>query len=54
MKWRGWVAKWNEAMFQVFLKKKYGDSKACSMAIEHRLRMISSLPHYVEVLQLDN
>jgi len=58
MKRRGWVAKWNEAdcgqCSKFFSKNKYGDSKACFMAIEHRLRMISPLPHYVEALQLDN
>jgi len=52
-----WVADWQDIdgnqCSKSFGSKKYGDAEACTMAIEHRLMMISLLPHYVEALQLN-
>jgi len=51
-----WVANWGDIdgnqCSKSFGSKKYGDAEAWAMAIEQR--MIRSLPHYVEALQLDD
>jgi len=36
-----------------FSSKKYGYDEACTLALNERARMIRSLPHYVEALQLN-
>jgi len=52
-----WVAKWNDIdgnkCCKCFSSKKYTNDIAKAMAIKHRQKMIWSLPHYREALQLD-
>jgi len=52
-----WVAKWQEGdgnkCCRCFSSKKHSNDIAKAMAIEHRQKMIRSLPHYREALQLD-
>jgi len=52
-----WAATWQDAdgshCYKYFSSKKYCNDVAKAMAIENRLRMIRSLPHYREALQLD-
>jgi len=52
-----WVAQWEDAdankCKKCFSSKKYGNKGTKAMAINHRQKMICSLPHYREVLQLD-
>jgi len=52
-----WVAKWQDRdgnkCCRCFSLKKHGNEGAKAMAIEHCQRMIRSLPHYREALQLD-
>jgi len=56
-KYKFWVAQWQDAdgnrCSKWFSSKKYGNDVAKAKAIEHRQRMIRSLPHYREALQLD-
>jgi len=53
-----WVAHWRDAdgnqCSKCFSSKKYTNDIARTMAIEHRQRMIRSLPHYVNALCLDD
>jgi len=53
-----WVAHWRDSSgnrcFKWFSSKKYGNDIARTRAIEHRQRMIQSLPHYREALCLDD
>jgi len=53
-----WVAKWQDIdgnqCRKSFGSKKYGNDVAKAKAIEHRQRMIQSLPHYREALCLDD
>jgi len=55
---KGWVAHWRDAdgnqSCKWFSSKKYGNDVAKAKAIEHRQRMICSLPHYREALCLDD
>jgi len=57
-KYKHWVAKWQDRdgnqCYKCFSSKKYGNEGTKAMAIEHRQRMIWSLPHYREALQLDD
>jgi len=52
-----WVATWQDAKpnrcCKWYSTKKYGDTEAKAMAIEHWAQMIRELPHYREALQLD-
>jgi len=52
-----WVAQWHDAdgnkCKKWFASKKYRNDVAKAKAIEYRQRMIRSLPHYREALQLD-
>jgi len=54
---RAWVAFWQDADGNQWTKRfslnKYGDNIAKTMAIKHCQKMIWSLPHYREALQLD-
>jgi len=56
-KFKRWAAQWQDSSgtncCKCFSSKKYGNDIARTMAIEHRQRMIQSLPHYVNALQLD-
>jgi len=53
-----WVAHWRDAdgnqCSKCFSSKKYGNDVAKAKAIEHRQRIIRSLPHYREALCLDD
>jgi len=55
---KSWVATWKDIdgnrCSKCFSSKKYGNDIARTMAIEHRQRMIRSLPHYREALCLDD
>jgi len=55
---KGWVAHWRDAdgnqCHKCFSSKKYTNDIAKAKAIEHRQRMIRSLPHYREALCLDD
>jgi len=57
-KFKRWVAHWQDKdgnqCHKYFSSKKYGNAIAKAKAIEHRQRMIQSLPHYIEALQLDD
>jgi len=52
-----WMATWQDRdrnqLCKCFSSKKYGNKGAKAKAIEHRQRMIRSLPHYREALRLD-
>jgi len=52
-----WVAHWRDTegnqCCKWFASKKYGNDVAKAKAIKHCQRMIQSLPHYREALQLD-
>jgi len=52
-----WVSQWNDVKGNQCKKwyslKKHTNAEAKAMAIEHRQRMIWSLPHYREALRLD-
>jgi len=52
-----WMATWQDSSgtncCKFFASKKYGNDIAKAKAIKHRQRMIQSLPHYREALQLD-
>jgi len=52
-----WVAQWKDAdgnkCHKYFSLNKYTNDVAKAKAIEHRQKMICSLPHYREALQLD-
>jgi len=54
---RTWVAKWQDVKGnqckKCFSLKKYRNDNAKVLAIKHRQKMIWSLPHYREALQLD-
>jgi len=54
---KSWIASWKDASGtnwnKYFSTNKHGDAEAQAMAIKHRQRMIQSLPHYREALQLD-
>jgi len=54
---KSWIASWKDAAGtnwnKWFALKKYGNDVAKAMAIEHCQKMIRSLPHYREALQLD-
>jgi len=54
---RAWVAKWNDIdgnqCCKWYSSKKYGHDIAKTKAIKHCQKMIWSLPHYREALQLD-
>jgi len=51
------VSLWKDANGNSFKKyfslNKHNNAEACTMAIEHCQRIIRSLPHYVEALQLN-
>jgi len=53
-----WMAKWRDIdgnqCHKCFSSKKYGNDIAKAKAIEYLQRMIQSLPHYREALQLDD
>jgi len=53
-----WVAQWEDAdgnkCRKYFSLKKYGNDIARTRAIDHRQKMIWSLPHYREALCLDD
>jgi len=53
-----WLAKWQDGdgneCCKYFSLKKYGNKGAKAKAIKHCSRMIRSLPHYREALQLDD
>jgi len=55
---KGWVAEWQDIdgnqCSKSFGSKKYTNDVTKAKAIEHRQRMIRSLPHYREALQLDD
>jgi len=52
-----WIAKWKDEegnqCCKCFSSKKYGDANAQVLAIEDRARMIRSLSHYANALQLN-
>jgi len=54
---KSWPATWQDAgsshQCKWYSSKKYSNDVAKAMAIEYCQRMIRSLPHYVEALQLD-
>jgi len=53
-----WIAEWQDEdgnrCHKYFSSKKYGNDVAKAKAIEHRQKMICSLPHYREALCLDD
>jgi len=55
---KGWVAHWRDIdgnrCHKWFSSKKYGNDVAKAKAIEHRQKIIQSLPHYREALCLDD
>jgi len=57
-KFNCWMAMWRDSSgnkcCKYFSSKKYGNDVAKAKAIEHRQRMIWSLPHYREALCLDD